>query len=417
MPRRNTLRGLTAIKRGHNARAIEDLTTSLRLDPAQARAFALFAGLAYRRMGQHDWALADFLDAFLLEPRYLRAYCKQRGMVHTLSGHHAEAAADFLIVSQFEPDRENAQIRVQQALRAYRTQAQTSNGHTSIERIEPDRQPAARVPKPRIEPSLEDTSFELAPMEQAAPTEPFELTETELPAAVESTPEAPGEWTLEINLADENPAPADRAETTDWEASEEEPAEQLPIAGSSSEEELEREREAAKKIAEERARARQREETLARARAFAKSRGGTGEPINWVALAKMAAVAAAVLLVIGAIYWMFSGPQTLKADETYKEYAQETSKANKKWGGQFVKMTGKVTKVVDEEEGTTRWVFQTAEDATWYIECKFARTPDEAEKVKNLQPGQEVTVLGKLGRKQGPDSDLVITSCTILAGI
>jgi tetratricopeptide (TPR) repeat protein len=94
-------RGLRALNRGLAARAVEDLTEALRLEPQSADLLADRA-LAYRVRKDFDLALDDCNEALKQEPRHAGAL-NVRGCVHSDQGQFDEAIKDFRRAVQLDP--------------------------------------------------------------------------------------------------------------------------------------------------------------------------------------------------------------------------------------------------------------------------------------------------------------------------
>jgi tetratricopeptide (TPR) repeat protein len=105
-------RGLRALERGLNSRAVEDLTEAHQLSPKSADILADRA-LAHRARKDYDLALDDCDEALKLEPQHARAL-NVRGCVNSDRGKFDEALKDFRRAVQLAP--KSAQF---QANRAY----------------------------------------------------------------------------------------------------------------------------------------------------------------------------------------------------------------------------------------------------------------------------------------------------------
>jgi hypothetical protein len=130
---------------------------------------------------------------------------------------------------------------------------------------------------------------------------------------------------------------------------------------------------------------------------------------------RLTGVAAAALVLVGlvggGVYYAAFAPRDLKmgAAAAWDEYNTDSKAANKKYAGKFVQMSGTIKVVTIDERD--RYFFEAATDAPWVIECSFAK--QQAEKVKNLQSGKEVTVRGRFTRRQGSDGNLMLTACEV----
>ncbi|MFO0879262.1 MAG: tetratricopeptide repeat protein [Gemmataceae bacterium] len=100
-PRAFFERGRLHARRGDFARAIEDYTEAIRLDPLMASTFAN-RGQAHLRRGSHDQALADFSEAIRLEPEDADLWLARAALHHQL-GQHAAALADYDAVLKLDP--------------------------------------------------------------------------------------------------------------------------------------------------------------------------------------------------------------------------------------------------------------------------------------------------------------------------
>jgi Flp pilus assembly protein TadD len=78
---------------GDNARAIEDYTEAIRLDPANTEFYSSRASV-YAESGDDARAIEDYSQAIRLEPANARFYAK-RALAYYLSGESARAIEDF----------------------------------------------------------------------------------------------------------------------------------------------------------------------------------------------------------------------------------------------------------------------------------------------------------------------------------
>jgi len=94
-------RGVRTLERGLAARAVEDLSAALRLEPESADVLADRA-MAHRVRKDHDLALDDIAEALKLNPRHPGAH-NIRGCIHTDRGDNDEALKDFRRAIQLDP--------------------------------------------------------------------------------------------------------------------------------------------------------------------------------------------------------------------------------------------------------------------------------------------------------------------------
>jgi hypothetical protein len=98
----------------------------------------------------------------------------------------------------------------------------------------------------------------------------------------------------------------------------------------------------------------------------------------------------------------------LTAADAWKEYAQNTAEANKKYRGKWVRVTGAL-KVVTTNKTTQLFFEPPQEDAKWLI--TFSLKPTE---IKDLKPGEEITILGRLNSRKEPDGNLPMSNCSLV---
>jgi hypothetical protein len=91
----------------------------------------------------------------------------------------------------------------------------------------------------------------------------------------------------------------------------------------------------------------------------------------------------------------------------WKEYAQNTAEANKKFKGKFVQVSGRLAVVKTDK--TTQLSFDPPEsDAKWRLLFSLKDARD-------LKDGQEIIVRGRFQqRKDQPESPLLMSNCSLV---
>jgi hypothetical protein len=125
----------------------------------------------------------------------------------------------------------------------------------------------------------------------------------------------------------------------------------------------------------------------------------------------------AIILVVFLGNRSAAGPQALPiagrltATELWGEYAKNPVEANKKYGGNIIEITGRISRVLTDKR-TPRVELETPTKAKWTIECWF-RHPDD---LKELQIGKEVTIRGDCEVRAKPNINVHLTSCVVVLG-
>jgi tetratricopeptide (TPR) repeat protein len=448
------LRGLATMKQGRYDEALVDFNESLRLNPNNARTLFLRATV-YQHREQHQEALNNFQQAVLLDPQYTAVYCNQRALVHALHGNYEQALADYAIVLQLDSTNVTALLGREQALQALQerasrpVEAPSQPPPTLPEKVGPENGASITTPsrpvKGRRKKRRKTDPHLPVPTEgirKAKDTDVFPVftdsTAEKEPAAdtMDAPAEAPvldAEMIEELaaeSLIDrpiEAPAPAgptapDHAiqlPTGDISLEPGQPAngtgDARPVGPLEARTERERKdeqtSERAKMWAEMRYRERQKQvhaEELAEEREWVSTRSRR--------MVRRTMVVTLAVLFLGAVglgvYALFFSGRDVKisADDVWREYAQNTNAANKKYKGEWVQVKG--TLRIYKTEKVTQFFFKSPdEDAKWGILFDLSKAPDK-DSLKN-NDGQEITIRGRFTSRKEP-GNLTMSNCTLI---
>jgi hypothetical protein len=120
-------------------------------------------------------------------------------------------------------------------------------------------------------------------------------------------------------------------------------------------------------------------------------------------------LAATFLFAIGVgVYTLFFANRDIKltAEDVWKEYAQNTAAANKKYKGRFVQVKGTV-RIYKTEKNTQFFFRSPEEDAKWGILFDL-RDRD------SVKDGEDIIIRGRFTQRKEPDGNLAMSNCSIV---
>jgi tetratricopeptide (TPR) repeat protein len=417
-------RGLARIKQGKFQAAFEDFTHALRMNRTDASIFAN-RGLALRALQRHDLALRDLTNAVLLDPKHAPAYCGQLGLVQSARGDYSLAIANFSVALLLDPSDPNVPAWREEAARARRA---AKRGWTEAAPIQVVAASPAAATDGTVAPLLLGSNSEI-----------------EVPALPAAAPgrntariDRGNDTDFELNLAATATAAAAQAAAV---------AKRAAVAGdhqppaAHAEKTLEHQ---TQPTAEQR----KWSQPAAEPRKWGQpttpwmdpnvSASGAVKPtqplarparrkpeVDWEQRRKWLMYAGAALVVIAVIggTWAFlanrsaEGRQevpvsaTVAAKELWEEYFKDSAAANRKYGNQFVRVSGKIN-MIPLNAKTPIVVLETPTKARWTIEFVFPKRDD----LKGLSNGQEVTIQGECEQRANPQINLQVTQCKTVPG-
>ncbi len=416
-------RGQAALHQGEYDKAYTSLTRALELNPKNAEAFSLRAS-AHQARGEDDDALADLTQAVLLDGKYTAAYSNQRAQVHLRFNQYEQALANFAVVLQLDPANLTALIGREQALESLKSPARQREQHPSKNGKKESRGPSAPSAPPTQVHELAKLTQTQVPIQAefipddgappngdvavsppaadgaARPDQAIELPNPDtIPLQDSDKPAAESEYLLRLDPADSQPAATGPHRPVG-------PVEQ-DMARSQQRVEIE---ERARKWEELRARERRVtgafDQTESTPRYSSTSSGGSRKGLLLIIAGSVLVLAA----LGGGGYLLFfrnSEPQ-LDALEVWKEFDADTTAANLKYKGKFVRITGKIKEFTQGR--SSRFFFEMPEDAKWGMEFSLRK-----EQKDTLKGGETVTIRGRLTpRAKKPEANLIISNGNLL---
>ena len=95
-----------------HARALEDFSEAIRIDPKFAHAYTQ-RGVIHSLAGRHDQAIADYDQALRLDPNHAPTYYN-RATAHRAKGETSDAIADYRKVLSLDPSVAKAKEKLQE---------------------------------------------------------------------------------------------------------------------------------------------------------------------------------------------------------------------------------------------------------------------------------------------------------------